>query len=680
MKNSRRIFCATALMAGVAMMANRAPAAWGAPPAATSHVHGAAAPPTADSPGPEVHRLLGLLDLGRPDLVGVKAAVVAGDEALAMRRLTEHFRARFPRSAIHPRIINNVRRDADEALNMRFRSRSSPDYFQVHKDFDWKHNPVGPKDHHWISLLVSMHPLEFLADVYIRTGDEKYARGCVRVFNDWLDECPPGSGSPSWSLATTMIRAGVLINVFQRLVQWPRWSIEDEARMLCDIADHGQFMVDRRGPGNQDATNSEHLMRLAAAFPEFKQAPRWNEQGFARIRGRIFTDTLADGCSKELCSGYHVDAVNTYTVAYDRLRDMGQAVSPDYAHRLEKMYGFCLAMVRPDGGIPTNGDSDAGGILDVLRRGADLFHRPDMLYVATRGKAGSPPASLDMALPVGGYYTFRTGWTRPDDLYLFIDASTQPVVSHQDYDALHIDLYAFGRDFFPDAGTFSYGGEAHRQAKATRNHTTVTLDDQNQGNVPCVPHAFAHSTLMSFFDASQAGYPGVTHTRQLLFIRPATGVAPYVLVIDRLTGTGRHTVDLYFHLPPGPLDVDPRACSAVTRFPTGANLRILELDPHSINASAVQTDMHPHQGINVPRPGVRFRRVTGMPATFVTLLLPYGGATPPTVIARLLNSDAAAVTIEVDQPGIKDTLTADANAHATLTRTTAAGEQRVALP
>ena len=57
---------------------------------------------------------------------------------------------------------------------------------------------------------------------------------------------------------------------------------------------------------------------------------------------------------------------------------------------------------------------------DRLLRGARLFGRDDMRHVATRGKEGTAPATLDAALPSAGYYVMRTHWTDPQGLYLFI--------------------------------------------------------------------------------------------------------------------------------------------------------------------------------------------------------------------------------------------------------------------
>jgi hypothetical protein len=475
-----------------------------------------------------------------------------------------------------------------------------------------------------------------------------------------------------------MMREAVLIEVFKRMVQWPNWPAEAEAHLLNSIYEHAEFMNSKRGPGNQDITNSEHLMRVAAAFPEFKNAAPWCDSGFARIKDKIFDDVLEDGAQKELCSGYHLNAITSYTNAMMRVRATGHDVSPDFLKRLEKMYEWCMVMVRPDGGVPTNGDSEGRGAREYLQQGAELFHRPDMAYVASEGKAGTKPDHLDMSLPIAGYYTLRSGWTGQNDLYLFMDISRQPVVSHQYFDALHIALFAYGRDFFPAMGTFTYGGQYHKDARATKNQTTVTIDDRDQGDVPATCNAFASSPALSFLDGSQAGYPGITHRRQVLFVRPAAGCIPYFMVIDRITGSGQHVVDQYFHFPPGKLQAaDGRA---QTLFPDGANIVVTNLATDGLETTQIETDMHPSQGQTVKRPSVRFRHSGNLPVTYVTLLVPYQGTNPPALNAHLLGN-AGAITVQVDQPGGKDVLSVTAApSRAMLDRTTPQGEQKTELP
>jgi len=602
--------------------------------------------------GTETSRLWPRLDLDQPGLATVKAKVAADDSAGAMQALNAYYIAKFPKEdAVKGKLGKGATETADEAITFHFKSRSSTQYYLLHKDFEWNKNPEGAKDHHWVSLLDSQGDLEIVANTYAKTGDEKYAKGFAAIFDDWADHCPPGSQGPSWSLATTMIREEVFLRIFQRMVHWQNWPVEQEARFLNFIAMQADIMASKRGPGNQDCTNSEILLRTAHAFPEFKNASSWSQTGFDRLNGKILDDTLADGSAKEMCSGYHLGAVTTYTNVLHDLQAAGKPVSPDFTDRLAKMYEWLMKMARPDGVTPTNGDSEGSNIRSHLLIGADLFNRPDLAYVGSDGKKGTAPAYLDASLPVGGYYTMRTSWTDPEGLYLFMDISTQPVASHQYFDALHIFVYGFGRDFFPATGTFTYGGDYHATARATKSANTVVVDGKDQGDVPSVCHSFFSSDQLSFLDGSQEGNPGITHRRQVLFVRPGSGIMPYFLVIDRVTGAGSHKVDQYFHFPPGTLQVDAAKAQVQTTFASGGNIVVANLLTAGLTTDMFPDEMHPKQGITVARPGVRFHREGDLPMTFVTLLLPYSGITPPSYTASVLPAGS-----DKDVPSGNDTV------------------------
>jgi len=648
--------------------------------------------------GTESSQLWPRLNLDLPGLAAVKAKVEAGDDAGAMQALNVYYRARFPRDQLKIKGSKRSTEVADEALTFHFRSRSSPHYYLLHQDFEWNRNPSDITDNFWINLLASLNFTETIANTYLNTGDEKYARGEDAVFDDWFDHCPPGSGSPSWDLATTLVREGVFIRVFEKMVQWSNWPPEEEARFLNCIAIQADFMASRRGPGNQDCTNSEHLFRVSQAFPEFKKAAFWSQTAQDRLNGKILDDSLADGSAKEMCSGYHVGAVTTYTNVLEEFQAAGTPLSDSLKDRLEKMYEWMMKMARPDGALPTNGDSEVPDVRAALQKGADLFHRSDMAYVASSGKTGTAPAYLDTSLPVGGYYILRSGWTNPDDLYLFMDISTQPVASHQYFDALHIFLYGYGRDFFPATGTFTYGGEAHETARATKSANTIVVDGGNQGDVPSTCNSFFSSADLSFLDGSQEGYPGITHRRQVLFVRPVPGAMPYFLVIDRVTGGGSHRVDQYFHFPPGNLQVDAAGARVQTTFPDGGNIVVANLARNGLTTEMFPDEMHPGQGKTVARPGVRFHREGDLPMTFVTLLLPYKGATPPAYDASIVapgtdqnipaGKDVVAVRVKYGQAS--DTLFSAPNpvslqgeqkpARAGLIRTTGEGRNQTDVP
>lgn len=224
---------------------------------------------------------------------------------------------------------------------------------------------------------------------------------------------------------------------------------------------------------------------------------------------------------------------------------------------------------------------------------------------------------------------------------------------HQHYDALGIILYAYGETLTPDAGPFAYGHPLRRAFQSTAAHSTVCVDERNQNTSPCTRHRFFSNDALSFIDASHEGYKGITHRRQILFVRPIDGVQPYFVVMDRLTGKGRHKADLHFHLLKSEVAVDREHMAVRTTRANGANVLITALKKDGITFECRESWIMTGYGRKTERPDVVFKQDCELPTAFVTLLVPFTGVTPPRLSCQLTDGveaiDAIGVKVESEQ-------------------------------
>ena len=90
----------------------------------------------------------------------------------------------------------------------------------------------------------------------------------------------------------------------------------------------------------------------------------------------LLTDVRPDGVHREHSTHYHMMVLRSYLGARENVRRFGLSFPPDYDERLERACEFAMHCHRPDGGIPTLSDSDAGNYSDLLRLASSLFHAP----------------------------------------------------------------------------------------------------------------------------------------------------------------------------------------------------------------------------------------------------------------------------------------------------------------
>src|SRR5262249_47382172 len=153
---------------------------------------------------------------------------------------------------------------------------------------------------------------------------------------------------------------------------------------------------------------------FAGTFPEFKKAAHWRQHGFAGALQNCLDNTYPDGPLHEATVNYHNLSLNRYMAmleAAQKERSLEQQLPPEAVSRIEKMCEYVMYSTMPNGQLPRWGDSNPpSDSAELLKRGAALFRRDDMLWVATGGKSGKPPAQTSLAFPEAGYYLMRSGW------------------------------------------------------------------------------------------------------------------------------------------------------------------------------------------------------------------------------------------------------------------------------
>jgi hypothetical protein len=359
----------------------------------------------------------------------------------------------------------------------------------------------------------------------------------------------------------------------------------------------------------------------------------------------ILTRAYPDGPLKEASMQQHLLVLGR---ALDQLEAAShnssarQTVSPEVRTRVEKMLDYLLYSTLPNGQLPRWGESTPPTEgLRLLLRGADLFRREDMRWVATRGKKGKRPIQTSAAFPNAGYYLLRSGW---EPLACFLAVHNGDSVGQGHADANSFVLTGFGNELLIDPGSALSDSAQAKLLARSEDHNTVTMDDQDTaqaaGKVQFQPGA-----LMDVYDGTNAGYagqdkdPSARHRRRIVFIKLLT-----FLVIDDTRADHPHDWTLNFHFAPGEVSYRPDTQQLV--FDTTANTLSGIEQPANSNATAStalpgglalwsQDDHKPTMdtapialGVNrlLPTPRARWTVTQAKTAHFATLLMPFGEA------------------------------------------------------
>ena len=608
---------------------------------------------------------LASLDLARPGLESVQAAHAVGNLGRAKAELLQYFRTRtkpeyFFDPASRPPGLAKPRGDrrADLLCTHKYpiHSYKTPTY-DLGRDLNWHVHPII--DREWPTYLHRHGQWRTLYSAYWRTHNEKYAAELKQQILDWVKDNPIERWDPkrrrfAWSTlnaASRMIHSW--LHLYLRLRESPHFDVDTATVFLKMIQEHARYLMTHQARGgNWLIAESNALAVLGTLWPEFKEAPAWRAKGYGRLTEQLFAQVFDDGIHIERTPGYHGGCISLFLKGLQlaAMNDVDFEGRDRYVERIEKMFDFYLYGAKPDGFMPVLGDVGRMRAHSQLERGARMFHRRDMLYVATDGKQGVEPVETSHAFPQSGLYAMRSAWGDPNALHMFLDCGGY--FGHCHHDIFTFEIYAYGRTLLAEAGRYAYAAEINKYFRGTVGHNTVLVDGQNQAREPA-PECLVWTSCPAFdyLHGRHTNYPGIVHERRMLFLKPSGPEGDgYWVLTDDLTGAGEHRCDQRFHYPPD-VKAEARGLQAQSTKPGHATLIIaaptspgltMKLDP-----GWVSYKWYGKQPAVVPQ----FTKQGPLPQRFETVLYPVRADAAARVDVKRLaperRADVAALAVTV---------------------------------
>lgn len=516
--------------------------------------------------------------------------------------------------------------------------------------FDWRANPSG--DIEWQILLHKFYYAAGLGKAYQDTSDRRYADKWVELTGSWIDSVPLDF-LPS-DVAGRRIQNWIFAHYY--FVTSNRAPVPEDfyGKFLTALAQQVNHLCAHLTPARNHRTLELAAVFLAAAvFPEMKDAPAWLELARRELAANIEADLLADGVHCELSTDYHHLVLKNY-LWVRRLAALNRISLPEVIdERMQKALQFALYIHKPDGMIPSLSDGDSRCFLDLLQQGYELYGDPAMVYVASRGTQGKPPALRSKGFPEAGYYVLRSGWgdkNEPyqDERFLVFDCGPLGRGNHGHFDLLNIEMAAYGHTLIVDPGRYTYdeSGETNWRVRfrATAYHNTVTVDQKNQTRYQFHKNKFKINGPEPEFALrewqSGAGYDylcGVArsheydavHERRIFFLAPE-----YWIVSDLLSAAEEHDYDLRFHL-----SDQARGRVKLTRAPAAKSIHAPHLVLAQVDNPAVELTIEDgfisrSYGVKHAAPVLRYSRRAAN-AAFHTVLYPFKVSRPEIRVEEL---------------------------------------------
>jgi Heparinase II/III-like protein/Heparinase II/III N-terminus len=506
-----------------------------------------------------------------------------------------------------------------------------------------------------------------LGRAYALTSNEDYVSEFLLQLSSWIEANPPRFGV-NWTVAMEVaLRAVSLIAAFELFLASPQMSDEAIALMLKLLLAHGRFIranleYSHRTPSNHYLADLIGLFAIGMTMPDLAESSAWVSFSAPRLLNELHRQVHADGLSYEGSVAYHRLVTEIFALYFSLSAAGGMELPGRSWERLEAMFDFVRAYLKPDGSAPLIGDADDSRLLCFKTRPpADHQYLLSIAAVLLENETFKLSSRLDEealwwfghegleafeSLPVSDITQTSEAFDdaqiyvqRADDLYAVIDCGDHGARgrgSHAHSDALSLDLYAYGATFLRDPGTFVYTASQRWRNlfRSTAYHNTVRVDGKEISrcnddalfafieNVRPQINRWQSDATSDTLDAEHHGYARLSQPvihRRVVTFNKGEG---YWTIKDQFTGEGAHQFEFFFNFDAG-LEATTSDDQRVTVRSERAALAIIPLSHLVFEIKRTDRWVSPSYGTRLRASGIIYRLYANVPFENIFLLAPY---------------------------------------------------------
>jgi hypothetical protein len=375
-----------------------------------------------------------------------------------------------------------------------------------------------------------------LLDAYDATGRDEFlasARDMVVKWGaferrTWL---PRGL---LWNDHAIAARVGVLTELWRLYRHHPSFEPAIGKAILQQVERHAELLAKPSlftVATNHGVMQNLALLHVAVAFPMLPDARRYRELALQRLRNQVPFYIDEDGVVLEHSAGYQRLGVELIAMACRYLTLLQQPIPEEWRGKYERAQNVLAALRRPDGSLPSFGDTDGAtddvgpliGLLDGDRIGA-LQHAPRW----------TPGRSLNL-FPVAGYAIWWDGLGQsPDPRALrqtVVTWSYFPGHAHKNADEMSVVMWAGGQPWWTNVGYWPYTMAGRSDAESWAGANAPHLINESTESQKHDARSYGWSHRLGVVDLERSGPGNHRARRQVVHIKPDVW-----LIVDHVTG------------------------------------------------------------------------------------------------------------------------------------------------
>jgi Heparinase II/III-like protein/Heparinase II/III N-terminus len=482
-----------------------------------------------------------------------------------------------------------------------------------------------------------------VAKAYVLTGESRYREALRSVLTDWIERNPLGKGV-NWTIAMEAALRGISLCLTMEVL----WPFTDEEtpwldQMTASLWEHVRFVEAHSEfsflvRSNHYLSNIVGLTTLSAYLHGPGMQARF--QKYARsVQREMLLQTYADGGDCEASTGYHVLVAQMFLHSLAVQQRKGGAIVPEFEARLRRMFDWIVCLADDACKLPHLGDCDNGRVEllpdDVAQSSLPAAER-DSLHIGSLCGLASHLLQWPLGdqkaislMPDSGIAVFRSG--EASVVFCAMPNGLNGKGSHTHCDKLSIGLRLGPDEVFCDSGSRCYTRSAalRNVDRSTKVHNTLMVDEAEQNLLSADPSSLFRSgndALVSLIEilesgelgarASHRGYSrlGVEHQRTVQLMERS------LLVLDEVSGTNEHLLDLHYVLgPEWRVSSEMMEGETVSCIIVGPRRLTLQCEaPHRLTLTVMPAEISREYGAALPATCIRIRATAWLPARVQT--------------------------------------------------------------
>jgi heparan-sulfate lyase len=185
-----------------------------------------------------------------------------------------------------------------------------------------------------------------------------------------------------------------------------------------------------------------------------------------------------------------------------------------------------------------------------------------------------------------------------------------------------------GRNFFPDAGSYSYGGDAEVMKmrdwfRQTKVHNTLTLNDKNLEKADTKCLLWKSDKKVDVLVTVNPSYRDLSHRRSVFFVDKK-----FYVIMDEAIGEAKGKVGIHYQMCEGDVKLDLDTQKAFTNFNDGNNIVVKTFSEQKQSMLEEEGWISYESKKKSPRKAFVFNvdKQTDKPVRFITVILPVENA------------------------------------------------------